>query len=409
VDLSATLGLDAARVLDPARFAIAGAVPRAALRPANREELAEALRAAAHERLAVVPWGGGVGLAGADAPTRYDLALDLTALDRIVAYEPEDFTLTAECGVTMTALVDAVATRGQELPLECAHASRATFGGVLAANSVGPRRLRFGSPRDRILGAHFALGDGTLVKSGGRVVKNVAGYAIHRLLCGSRGALGVFVEAAIKLAPAPHTRLAMIWAIDAKTLADSERYASLARLEPAWWVVLGRDAARGIAGLPDAPFVIVTGLEDDPGWVATQRARFTDAVGVPHAMLESADALALSRAIADRDASVEPGQLGFVSAHVTPAALAPLITEPEIGSARFTATGGRLVVTVSSGRADGFATRALEAGFSWVDRVGSAEFNPPLAPQSAVTSLRARIRTQLDAGGAFAFGERWAG
>jgi len=409
VDLTATPGLDPARALDPARFAIAGRAPRAALRPASREELGEALRAAARDRLAVVPWGGGVGLAGADAPPRYDLAIDLTALDRIVTYDPDDFTLTAECGVTLAALADAVAARGQELPLECAHAGRATYGGVLAANAAGPRRLRFGSPRDRILGGHYALGDGTLAKSGGRVVKNVAGYALHRLLCGSRGALGVLVEAAIKLAPAPHARLALAWALDAPALADGARFASLARLEPAWWVVLGREAARGIAGLPDAPFVVVTGLEDDPGWVAAQRARFTDAFGAPHASCEGAEALALSRAIADRDAPATGGQLAFASAHVTPAALAPLVAEPELATARFTVTGGRLVVAVTGERAGVFAERAHEAGFRWVECTGLAGFNPPLAPQSAVTALRARIRSQLDPRGAFAFGERWSG
>jgi FAD/FMN-containing dehydrogenase len=409
VDLTATLGLDPARALDPARFAIGGRVPRVALRPARREELAETLRAAASEHLAVVPWGGGVGLARADTPPRYDLALDLTALDRIVAYEPDDFTLTAECGTLLATMADAVAARGQELPLEGAHAERATFGGVLAANAVGLRRLRFGSPRDRILGGSFVLGDGTLAKSGGRVVKNVAGYAIHRLLCGSRGALGVLVEATIKLAPAPHARLALAWALDARALADGARFASLARLEPAWWVVLGRDVARGIAGLPDAPFVVVTGLEDDPGWVATQRARFTDAIGVPDASFEAAAAHALSRAIADGAAPATAGELLFASAHVTPEALAPLLAEPETASFRFTVTGGRLAVTVTDERAIPFAARAHEAGFRWIECSGLTEFRPPLPPQTAVTALRARIRAELDPGAAFAFGERWSG
>jgi hypothetical protein len=240
------------------------------------------------------------------------------------------------------------------------------------------------------------------------VVKNVAGYAIHRLLCGSRGALGALVEATIKLAPAPHARLALVWTLDATRLADGARDASLVRLEPAWWVVLGRDAARGITGLPDAPFVVVAGLEDDPGWVATQRARFTGAFGAPHTSFESADALALSRAIADRDASPTGGELAFASAHVTPAALAPLLAEPEMASCRFTATGGRLVVAVTEEHAGGFAARAHEAGFQWVERVALAGFSPPLSPQSAVTALRARIRSQLDPGGAFAFGERWS-
>ena len=191
--MSATLGLGAARAVDAARYAIAGKLPRVALRPAAAGEVAEALRAAGRDGLGAVPWGGGTALALGQPPERYDVALDLTAFDRVVEYEPEDFTVTAECGVTLATLRATLAARGQELPLEGARAEAATLGGVLAANASGPRRLRFGAPHDRILGGHFALADGTLARSGGKVVKNVAGYALHRLLCGSRGGPGVLV------------------------------------------------------------------------------------------------------------------------------------------------------------------------------------------------------------------------
>ena len=97
-------GLDVAPAVDPARYAIGGRPPRAALRPANAEQAAEALRAATRDRLAVVPWGGGVGLGRDDGAPRYDLALDLAGLDELVEYDPEDLTLTAQCGVTVTAL-----------------------------------------------------------------------------------------------------------------------------------------------------------------------------------------------------------------------------------------------------------------------------------------------------------------
>ena len=409
MDLTATLGLDAARALDPARFAIGGRAPRLALRPAGRDELTEALRGATREHLAVVPWGGGVGLARMAPPARYDLALDLTALDRVVAYEPDDLTLTAECGVTVAALAATVAAHGQELPLECAHAARATFGGALAANAGGPRRLRFGSPRDRILGGHFMLGDGTLARTGGRVVKNVAGYAIHRLLCGSRGGLAVMVEATLKLAPAPHARLALAWGLDAVALADTARFSALPRLEPAWWVVLGRDAARGIPALPDAPFVMAVGLEDDAEWVAAQRVRFTAALGTPHANVEGDAALALSLAIADGDAPGAGAHLSFSSAHLSPAALAPLTGEPEAPSLRFIATGGRLGARVTPERAAAFAARAHEAGFRWTEAEGLERFEPPLPGQSGVSALRTSIRAALDPAGTFAYGERWAG
>ena len=259
-----SLGLDAARAADPARYAIGGVVPRAAVRPATREEVAEALKAASAGKLAAVPWGGGAGLAREPAPARYDLALDLTALDRIVEYDPEDLTLTAECGVGIAHLRDTLAARGQELPIEAPHAARATLGGALAANASAARRLRFGAPRDRILGARCALSDGTLARTGGKVVKNVAGYGLHRLLCGSRGGLAAILEASLKLQPAPEARLALIFGAESARIADPALWAGFPRLEPAILTVLGRDAAGAldVAGA-SGPFTIVVGLEDE--------------------------------------------------------------------------------------------------------------------------------------------------
>jgi glycolate oxidase FAD binding subunit len=184
------------------------------------------------------------------SPERYDLALDLTALDRIVEFEPEDLTLTAECGVTIETLRARLVAAGQELPLEASLPARATLGGVLATNASGPRRRRFGAPRDRILGARFALSDGTLARAGGRVVKNVAGYGIHRLLCGSRGGLGVIVEASLKLLPAPASRVALVYAARASEIADATRWTFLSRLEPAIVsVVVGALGAAAYGGL----------------------------------------------------------------------------------------------------------------------------------------------------------------
>ena len=207
--MSATLGLHAERGVDPARYALGGLAPRWALRPSSVDEAVEALRAAARDRLRVLPWGGGTRLGQAVATGGYDVALDLSGLDRILEYEPEDFTLTAQCGATLGSLRAALAARGQELPLESPQAARATLGGTLAVNGSGPRRLRFGSPADRLLGARFVLADGTLARAGGKVVKNVAGLAVHRLLCGSHGRLAVILPASLKLAPAPAERLAM--------------------------------------------------------------------------------------------------------------------------------------------------------------------------------------------------------
>jgi glycolate oxidase FAD binding subunit len=401
-------GLDAAREVDPARYALAGVAPRAALRPATREEVAAALAAAAREGLAVVPWGGGVGLARESVPPRYDLALDLRALDRIVEYDPEDLTLTAECGVSIEALGAAVAARGQELPLEAARAARATLGGTLAANASGARRLRFGAPRDRILGARFVLGDGTLARTGGKVVKNVAGYGIHRLLCGSRGGLGVLLEASLKLQPAPETRVALLFEARPAQLADAARWAPFPRLEPAGLTVVGSDAAAALPGAraPGA-FAVIVGLEDEARWVERQAAVATATLGPALAHLEGDEVVRLWQAFADLE-DREGALLTFATAHNTPAALAPLLERPEAASLVFHAPAGRLHLQVEPGRAQD-AVRSLAAhGFSLIGSCGAGALEPALPPQIGVLALRARIRAELDPAGTLALGERWA-
>ena len=247
--------------------------PARAWRPESAAEVAEAVHTARAEGLALVPWGGGVALSRQEAPARFDVALDLSALRRIVVHEAEDFTITAECGITLQDLREALAAHRQELPLEAAEAWGATLGGVLAANASGPRRRHFGGPRDRILGARFVTGDGVLARTGGRVVKNVAGHAVHRLLVGSHGALGVFVEASLKLPPQPPARLALVWGMDAVQLSDRTRWAGWPRREPAVLTVLGRALTSLHPVLAsDAPFAVIAGFEDDPAGIEIGRA-----------------------------------------------------------------------------------------------------------------------------------------
>jgi glycolate oxidase FAD binding subunit len=406
VDLTApSRTLDPARSVDPARYAIGGVAPHEALRPVSRDEVAEVLRAAARDHQAVAPWGGGTALSRDAAPDRYDVALDLTALDRVVEYEPEDLTLTAECGVTLAHLRALVAARGQELPLEAPHADRATLGGVLAANASGPRRLRFGAPRDRILGSRFALGDGTLARTGGKVVKNVAGYGIHRMLCGSRGGLGVILEASLKLAPAPERRVALVFGADAGALADAARWAALPRLEPALVTVVGRDMA---SALPQTgqPFAVVVGLEDDTAWVERQIAIVESALGAPAARVEDEPAIALWQSLADLEDAAE-GRLTFTTAANTPAALATLLDQPAAASLVFHAPAGRLHLFPPAAQAADLGRRLSGAGFTLIDAGLRTDVDPTLPPESSILALRARLRAQLDPASVMALGERW--
>jgi len=184
-------------------YAVDGLTPEIAVSPSTAEEVAAVLAAAAQHEAAVIPWGGGTGMATGNPPKRYDIALDVTRLNQVVAHEPADLTVVVQGGVRLQELQDYLAASGQYLPLDPPLPQSATIGGILAANAGGPWRHAYGWPRDWALGLKVALADGSVTKAGGRVVKNVAGYDMTKLYLGSFGTLGVIVEAAFKVTPLP--------------------------------------------------------------------------------------------------------------------------------------------------------------------------------------------------------------
>ena len=398
--------LPAARARDAERYALAGHSPSIALRPADAGEAAAVLAECARRGWSLVPWGGGVALSLETAPPpRYDVALDLGALRRIVAYEPEDFTVTAECGIPLAELRALLEAHGQELPIEAAAEGAATLGGALAANACGARRRALGSPRDRILGARFVSGDGALVRTGGRVVKNVAGHAVHRLLVGSRGGLGVLVEASLKLLPMPPARAVAIHGLDGAEIADAARWAGLARREPAALTVLGRSAAASHPRLAtQAPFTVVTGFEGDPTWVDANLAHLEDRLGAPHATLRDSEVPPLWRALADLEERPGP-RLTFASAHVSPAALVPVLAREHADRIVFHAPAGRLLTWPGADGADALWRELADAGFAPVELRGVSVDGP--LPPSAVLGLRAALAAALDPSATLAYGARW--
>jgi len=184
-------------------YAVDGLTPQIAVSPATAEEVAAVLAAAAQQEAAVIPWGGGTSMAIGNPPRRYDVALDITRLNQVVAHEPADLTVVVQGGARLQDLQDYLAGSGQYLPLDPPLPQSATIGGILAANAGGPWRHAYGWPRDWALGLKVALADGSVTKAGGRVVKNVAGYDMTKLYLGSFGTLGVIVEAAFKVIPLP--------------------------------------------------------------------------------------------------------------------------------------------------------------------------------------------------------------
>jgi glycolate oxidase FAD binding subunit len=191
------------RVRPVEAYAIDGITPAIAIRPANREEAARVIAAADEASLALTPLGARTALGLGRPLAAYDVALDMTALDRLVAYEPNDLTATVEAGMTLAAFQQLLAVNGQYLPADAPPSDEVTIGGLLATARPGAWRHHMPGQRDLVLGVTVVLPDGTLTHSGGRVVKNVSGYDLHRMHTGALGAFGVIVEATFKLAPLP--------------------------------------------------------------------------------------------------------------------------------------------------------------------------------------------------------------
>lgn len=177
-----------------------GIQPAALVTPGDVEELAATLATAAAAGKATVISGGGTKLSWGSTPARVDLVVSTGKLTRLVAHRFGDLTATIESGARLTDVNRQLATHGQWLPLDSAFAD-ATIGGIVASNDSGPLRHRFGTPRDLLIGVTLALADGRLVKAGGNVVKNVAGYDLGRLVTGSFGSFAAITTATFKLSP----------------------------------------------------------------------------------------------------------------------------------------------------------------------------------------------------------------
>jgi glycolate oxidase FAD binding subunit len=181
--------------------AVAGVVPSFVASPASTAEAAALLRTAAAAGLAVVPRGAGTGLSWGAPPSSCDLVVDLRGMSQVLEHAAGDLVARVQAGVTIGQLSQALGPAGQELALDAP--AEATVGGVLATGTAGPRRFRYGAPRDLLIGLTVVRADGVVAHSGGKVVKNVAGYDIGKLFAGSQGTLGLITEATFRLHPVP--------------------------------------------------------------------------------------------------------------------------------------------------------------------------------------------------------------
>lgn len=178
-------------------------LPAKIMQPADAEEAALQLRLCDRAGARVVVWGGGTQIGVGSPPRQYDVAFSMQGMSRLLEYEPGDLTCRVEAGMPVAVLQAALRARGQRLPLDPPHPQRATIGGMVAANSNGLSRARYGTVRDWVIGIAVAYPSGKVARAGGKVVKNVAGYDLMKLHTGAYGTLGAIVEVNLKVQTMP--------------------------------------------------------------------------------------------------------------------------------------------------------------------------------------------------------------
>ncbi|MDX6723806.1 MAG: glycolate oxidase [Solirubrobacteraceae bacterium] len=289
--------------------------------PGSAEEVAAVLRIADERRVPVVPRGSGTNLSAGTVPHRGGIVLVLTRMDRIREISPDDLVAVCEPGVRTIELAQAAAEQKLLFPPDPGSHTTATIGGNVAECSGGLRALKYGVTRDYVLGVEAVLATGEIIRSGGRLVKDVAGYDLRRLLCGSEGTLAVMTELTLRLMPAPEeSGTGMAYFAD---LADAARAVSRvlsSGVLPVTLEFLDRvciDAVEGYSqiGLDrTAGALLIFGQDGDPGTIERDMRRMADAceaegatdVRIAGTAEEAADVLQARRAVLPALSRLEP-------------------------------------------------------------------------------------------------------
>lgn len=278
---------------DIARYSLDAIVPKAVIFPINTKMVAGIVKCACRGKLAIVPWGSGTKMAMGNTPKSVDLVVCTSRMNHMLDVDTANLTITVEAGVKFRDIQARLATEedrcylplgdlkteageficsdrshsGSFLPIDPPFSEKATIGGIVAANSSGPRRLLYGLPRDLVLGIRFVTPTGDIVGAGGKTVKNVSGFDISKLMIGSMGSLGILCEITLRLLPLPENMETLVFTFDSFSDASGFSTALLAtKLLPAA-VEVGNRAAldnmdfRSDLKVPAGSFVVMVALE----------------------------------------------------------------------------------------------------------------------------------------------------
>ena len=333
--------------------------PAIVLEPADATMLSAMLRWATARKLSLALRGGGTKRHWGLCRGPIDAVLSTTRLSGAIDHCAGDLTVTAPAGARLAAVNHLLAADRQWLALDPLASDRATIGGIVATSDSGPRRQRHGTPKDLIIGAEMALADGRLVKAGGRVVKNVAGYDLARLLCGSFGCLAVITSATFKLAPlAPASRTVVVAGNRIRQLADLARAVSTSPLTP---------TAIEIVSPPARLLIRIETTEAAADRQAAAMCDLCSSSGVSPSILTGDSEARLWR---EHEEHLSPGDDTLVRLAVLPTDVADLVEQVEAVAARHAldaGLGGRAglgvmyVLFTEARTADGSATAARQA------------------------------------------------
>jgi glycolate oxidase FAD binding subunit len=242
--------------------------PLPLVRPGSVHDVGELIRHAAASDTAIYPIGGQTQIALGAAPTKAGQAVDLRGLDQIIDFPARDMTVTVQAGITVQILRDVLAKENLRLPIDVAQADLATLGGILAANVSGPRRYGYGTLRDYVIGISALNDEGREFKAGGRVVKNVAGFDLCKLLIGSLGTLGIITQVTLKLRP-----LAEHHALITLGCESAQLEALLTALHDSRTRPVCIDLVNQTTAISETPWSVLVGYEgnfDAVGWQVQQ-------------------------------------------------------------------------------------------------------------------------------------------
>jgi glycolate oxidase FAD binding subunit len=262
--------VDAAAITsDTARFTLHGVEPGSVVEPGSSEEAAAVLKLASEQDWRVECAGGGTQVYG-NRRTRADIILSTRRLTNVVEYEPNDLVIGAQSGMSLATLARTTEQHGQFFAQDPAANEKSTIGGALATARSGPLRLTQGTPRDHALGLEIVTGDGRILRLGGRVVKNVAGYDLVRLLVGSGGTLGLITSAYLRLKPIPQADETVVLAAhSAEPLLEISEYIISEMLEAAAIELIG-------PGILGSDWTLLVRLSGNGESVADARARIAE-------------------------------------------------------------------------------------------------------------------------------------